>query len=171
MRESRMILCVCSGNIGRSPVMQAVLQGEIADANLPYPVRVESAGLAGAPGTGLAAPRFPRLSDYEAEWSFMRPLLEKYGIVLDHVYQPLTSELIETAALVLVPGQAEYDRFRACSFPCAASSRVVLMSECAGMSGDIIDYFGSREADAYHRSVEQTFCFAREIVKRLDVIL
>ncbi|RRJ95904.1 low molecular weight protein arginine phosphatase [Opitutaceae bacterium TAV4] len=89
MPNTPLILTVCTANICRSPMAEALLRHALAAQPEPWKnIRVVSAGVAAAKG------------DHVSENS--RVALKKAGIELgNHTSQPLTKELIKKATLII----------------------------------------------------------------------
>jgi len=121
------ILMVCTANQCRSPMAEVLLRDLLRRRGLDVVLRVASAGVwaeAGRPAT-----------------QFAQQALQARSLDLGgHVSQPVTSELLASAAVILAMTDEQCHSLRAL-FP-EASSRVFLLTEMAGESRNIPDPVG-----------------------------
>lgn len=165
------ILCVCSGNMGRSPIMEAKLKQLLAERGLADRVRIDSAGIQGTGGT--APPKFLRLADYP-EGKIMLPLLAKRSLdITEHVYQPITEQLIKGTDVILIPSEdirSERPNALAKQFP-QYRDKMILLSELVGEHKDVPD-FGDCFDQAVHKKALDMICdFTEEGFHRLCGLL
>lgn len=119
------ILVVCTANICRSPLVEALLKRELAARNLPW--SVSSAGTWAEFTRGAA-----HYSQVEAE---------KRGLDLTgHQARMITAEMLEEATLVLCMTRNHVEALRA-EFP-EMADRIYLLSELIGRRFDISDPYG-----------------------------
>ncbi|MEZ4713792.1 MAG: hypothetical protein R3A44_41775 [Caldilineaceae bacterium] len=133
------ILVVCTGNICRSPLVAGLLTRYIETANLAGQLVVKSAGTGASPGMGASGHSVT--------------VLARKGIdISDHSAQRLTYDLIQEADLILVMEEAH----RSHIFYQSPENldKVLLLSELAGLQGDIADPIGQDEA-AYRRTLRE----------------
>lgn len=125
------ILCVCTGNLCRSPMAAALLRARLNRDETRQDWQVESAGTWATEGRPASA--------YAVEEMARR------GLDLSaHRARPVTPELVAGADLVLVMEKGHAAALRA-AFPDHAS-KVYLISEMVGRHYDIRDpYGGTRE--------------------------
>lgn len=165
--EKRHILCVCSGNIGRSPIMEVKLKQlfEIAGRS---DVRVTSAGIAGTGGADRS--RHTALSEYP-EGAIMLPMLASAGLDISaHQHQPVTAELMAEAMVVLVPGEdVRSGRSNAliAQYP-EHARKVKLLSEMVGREDDIPDFGDSQDPTLHERSLLMIVEFCEQGFKRIQ---
>ncbi|GEM_PF-4821454 len=164
--DSPLILCVCSGNIGRSPIMAAELRRLCGVHNIKN-VRVESSGIQGVAGT--QRPKFNSLAEYP-EGSIMIPLLTELGIDLStHRYRVVTRERIAEAKLILVASEdIRSTRPNALlkQFP-EYGEKMFLLSEMAGQCDDVPDFGGSMDAHLHQRSLQMILTLAEKGFARI----
>lgn len=127
MKFSR-ILIVCTGNICRSPVAEALLKARLPDTT------VESAGLSALVGQG---------ADPAA-----RLLAEREGLSLsEHKARQITQEMIQQADLILV--MSEGQRQAVAQLVPAATGKTLLFGRWLGQGG-----IGEEIPDPYRKSPE-----------------
>jgi protein-tyrosine phosphatase len=124
---ARRVVAVCTGNIHRSPALEALLLSRAAREGLEEALMVESAGTHAAVG----AP-----ADEE-----IRGLLAARGVNLgDHRARQLRESVVASADLVVALAD-EHRRWLFHAFP-QHLDRVVLLGELAGDGGDVADPIG-----------------------------
>ncbi len=127
----RRILLVCTANICRSPMAQALLADKVSRAGDGERFQVESAGTWGLddePASGLA-----------------RATMRARGLDLEtHRARTVTAELLRQADLVLVMANDHKDALAA-EFP-FVRRKLHLVSELAGLHYDIGDPYGKTAA-------------------------
>ena len=120
------IIVVCTANICRSPVVEAVLQDRLIARGL-RDWKVESAGTWAH--NGQAASR------YSTE------ILAERGLdISDHSSRVITREMLEEASLVLCLAEGHAEALRA-EFPDQAA-KVFLLTEMIGQSYSVSDPYG-----------------------------
>ena len=123
------ILFVCTGNICRSPMAEALFRARAERAG--DMVNVESAGTWGMNGEPASA--------------FARDVLAQRGISLDsHIARTVTREILERAAVVIVMTRSHRDALAA-EFP-FVRPKIHLMSQLNGIEYDIADPYGKPRA-------------------------
>jgi protein-tyrosine-phosphatase len=133
------IVFVCTANICRSPVAEALFADWLRQEAIPGEWRVESAGTWAESGAPAA--------------SYSRELLEQDGLDLAaHRARRIERELVESADLILCMTRSQREALRA-EFP-ERARHIQLLSEMAGPVYDIADpYGGPREG--YVRMVSE----------------
>ena len=130
------IIAVCTANICRSPVVEAVLQAKL-DGLGKGKWQVESAGTWAQ--NGQAASRYSR------------EILAERGLdISGHASQVITREMLEGAALVLCLAEGHAEAMRA-EFPDQAS-KIFLLTEMVGQRYSISDPYGGPRF-AYERMI------------------
>ena len=151
------ILCVCTGNICRSPMAAGLLRQRFAAAGLADQVEVDSAGVFALVG---------RPPSHEA----VQILAERGIDISHHRARELDIADIAEADLVLVMEEAH----RRSIFYLAPEHlhKVLLLSEIAGQHHDVRDPYG-QSREAYRRCVEELEQLIDEgferLLRRLDL--
>lgn len=131
MPEAGLIVAVCTANICRSPMAEALLQHALKAQPAPLcDWRVVSAGVAASQGDSVSANSVAAL--------------KKVGLNLSgHRSQPLTPELADRADLILVMTESHRDMINLLFDP--APENVFLLREFMppGASREIVDPYGS----------------------------
>lgn len=131
MPEAGLIVAVCTANICRSPMAEALLQHALKAQSAPLrDWRVVSAGVAASRGDSASANSVAAL--------------KKVGLDLSgHRSQPLTPELADRAGLILVMTESHRDMINLLFAP--APENVFLLREFmpAGASREIVDPYGA----------------------------
>jgi protein-tyrosine phosphatase len=131
------IIVVCTANICRSPVVEAVLRDRLAAKGLPD-WRVQSAGTWAQ--NGQAASRYSR------------EILAERGLdISGHTSQVITKELLQGADLVLCLETGHAEALRA-EFPHHAG-KIFLLTEMVGHRYSIADPYGGPRF-AYERMID-----------------
>lgn len=121
------ILFVCTANICRSPVAEALFAFWLRGQAVPGDWRVESAGTWAEPGLPAS--------------TFSREVLERLGLdISSHRSRRVDRAMIEAADLVLCMTRSQREALQA-EFPDLAG-RIQLLSAMAGPSYDIADPYG-----------------------------
>lgn len=147
----RKVIFVCSANICRSPVAEAIFNSLAAERDLPY--RAESVGTSARRGVPMA--------DNAA--AALRELGFSAG---DHVSSPLDEEALRSASLILAMTPRHAERLR--NSPVDLEDRLRLLTHYAGQSNEqeITDPYGHTMA-VYRASVNQILLYVEALVQRL----
>lgn len=143
------VLFVCTANVCRSPMSEAIFNALADDAELPF--HAESAGIAALEGEPMA----PKA----------REALEEIGICAEnHRARQIGEEMLEEADLVLAMTPQHVAELRRLF----EGSRVRTLPEYAGASGEngITDPYGSSMI-AYRASARQISEYLSRVVKNL----
>ena len=131
------IIAVCTANICRSPVVEAVLRDRLAKRGYEE-WQVQSAGT--------------WAQDGQAASRYSREILAERGLdISDHVSQVITRPMLEEASLVLCLAEGHAEALRA-EFPDQAT-KVFLLTEMVGQRYSISDPYGGPRF-AYERMID-----------------
>jgi protein-tyrosine phosphatase len=131
------IIAVCTANICRSPVVEAVLRDRLAGKGL-MGWRVQSAGTWAQNG--------------QAPSRYGQEILAERGLdISSHTSQVITEELLQTADLVLCLETGHAEALRA-EFPHHAA-KIFLLTEMVGQRYSIADPYGGPRF-AYERMID-----------------
>jgi protein-tyrosine phosphatase len=126
------VLFVCTANICRSPMAEAIFKSKVAVEENASGWRVESAGTWASGGQPAA--------------EFSRQVMQERGLdISDHRSQSITRELMQSFDLILTMEKNHKEALRI-EFPRCAE-RVYLLSEMSGDSHDVDDPIGRSKAD------------------------
>jgi protein-tyrosine-phosphatase len=140
----RSILFVCTGNICRSPMAEALLRRRLERSGTIEGWRLDSAGIRASRG----APATRKVVTALREW----------GINLnDHRSQPVSLKLLQTFKLVLVMTESQQEGLTL-DFPTMAP-RIHLISELGGVTYDVPD------------PINGTLDDVREVAREIDRLL
>lgn len=166
-----LILCVCSGNMGRSPIMEVKLKQLFYQHGLAGQVRIDSVGIQGTGET--SPPKFLRLAEYP-EGKIMLPMLAGRGLdVGEHTYQPATKRLVQDAAIILIPSEdirSERPNALAKQFP-QYREKMVLLSELVEEYKDVPDFGDNLDPAVHRRALEMICDFTERGFERLVGLL
>lgn len=145
------VLFVCSANICRSPVAEAIFNSLASERGLHY--RAESAGTSarrGVPMADNAAAALRELGFFAGE----------------HVSSPLNEETLRSASLILAMTPRHAERLR--NTPVDLEDRLRLLTHYAGKSNEqeITDPYGHTMA-VYRASANQILLYVEALVQRL----
>lgn len=137
MRPKKLIVCVCRGNIARSPFAQAIITKELRCRNLSNEYTSISRGTQGT----IVDPQpvqFPNITHYEQLYQDSQPSLEKFEVDLStHISSPIDKD-IANKANVLIAVDNKTKQALLYLFPDQAK-KVYLLSEIVNQQRDIID--------------------------------
>lgn len=145
------VLFVCSANICRSPVAEAIFNSLAAEHRIPY--RAESAGTSARNGRPIA--------DNAAT------ALRELGFRADeHTSSPISAEALRSAALILAMAPRHAERLR--DNPVELDEKLRLLTRYAGQNNEreITDPYGHTLA-VYRASVNQILLYVESLVQRL----
>lgn len=127
-----MLLFVCTANICRSPMAEALFRNKVAREIDGHDWKVESAGTWAV--TGVPAAKNSRLAMYNRELD-----------IEDHRSQPVNGKMLNTFDLILTMEQSHKETL-SIEFP-EISGRVYVITEMIGSSYDIWDPIGASLAE------------------------
>jgi len=140
MTHKRPTLLVCTGNLCRSPMAEAILKDLLRKDGREGTCEVRSAGtwtLGGSAPSSLAA-----------------QVMDEMGLdITDHRSRHLSRDDVEEAALIIAMAR-EHKEAMAAEFP-GSTGRTFLLRELAGESGDIADPYGSDSLDLYRECASE----------------
>lgn len=133
----KLIICVCRGNIARSPVAAKIIARELQSKGLSATHNSISRGIQGT----IVDPqpvKFPNITYYEELYRDSKPTLDKLGIDLSsHISTPIDEETAEAASILLAMDnktkQALYTLFP------DQAHKIHLLSELTNEDRDIVD--------------------------------
>jgi len=128
----RQILLVCAANMCRSPMAEGLMQRKLEREGRAGEIRAASAGVRAVDGVRATAHAITIMSERGID-------------IAGHRSRTLTQKIVEDAALILTMEQDHADVIKA-RFPQHAR-RVYLLSEMAGLDGDIEDPVGGTLED------------------------
>lgn len=149
--SQKKVLFVCTANICRSPVAEAIFNSLASERGLPY--QAESAGTSARSGVPMA--------DNAA--AALRELGFSAG---EHISSPLNEESLRSASLILAMTPRHAERLR--NTPVDLEDRLRLLTHYAGQSSEqeITDPYGHTMA-VYRASVNQILLYVEGLVQRL----
>ena len=144
------IIAVCTANICRSPVVEAVLQDRLEKRGL-MEWQVQSAGTWAQNG--------------QAPSRYSQEIMAEQGLdISGHTSQVITRELLEEASLVLCLAEGHSEAMRA-EFPDQAS-KIFLLTEMVGQKYSISDPYGGPRY-AYERMVDEVTTLIEDGLPRI----
>jgi protein-tyrosine phosphatase len=149
------VLFVCSGNICRSPLAEAIFRHQAEEAGLLGRFVIDSAGMHGWHEGEPADPRARRVA-------------EKHGVEVTSIARPIADEDFERFDLILAMDRSHLRELRA-RCPPSLRSRIRLMRTFDGASSgerDVPDPYYDRE-EAFERVFEQLDICCRNLLAEL----
>lgn len=126
------LLILCTGNICRTPMAQALLQRQVTAAGLQDQIAVDSAGIYAVVGAPASLGSVRAMASRELDLS-------------DHAGKQVTAAMVRAADLILVMEET-HRRSIFHTWP-QALVKTFLLSEMAGAHGDVKDPYGLTQAD------------------------
>jgi protein-tyrosine-phosphatase len=101
MKQKKLIVCVCRGNIARSPFAEAIITKELNQRNLLDKYSSISRGVQGT----IIDPqpvKFPNITYYDQLYQDSKPSLEKFEINLStHISTPINKKIADKASILI----------------------------------------------------------------------
>jgi len=137
MKQKKLIVCVCRGNIARSPFAEAVIINELNQRNISDKYLSISRGVQGTVIDPQPV-KFPNITYYDQLYKDSKPSLEKFNIDLStHISTPINKNIANKAS-ILIAMDNKTKQILLTLFP-EQTKKVHLLSELINESKDIID--------------------------------
>jgi len=151
------VLVVCTGNICRSPMVQALIRRELAERGLTEEVHVDSAGTYA-------------LVDHPASAGSVNAMAQRSLDITNHRAQQLDASMVAAADVILVM-EEQHRRTIFVSWP-RALMKTLLLSELSGGHEGVDDPYGGDQWE-YDQTAEIIEAYVRlgmpELLKRLGL--